>query len=245
MRILLINTIDMLYRRLTDIFHVLEIIAVFSEQLPWPIGTNAIAYKVAKLGAMVFLMLTLITHKRFSTQPRNLRWLALCAWAASIAGDAFLAWSGFFIQGLASFLTAHILYCILFVKSGPRVLDAAAAVPLVLFGALMVTWLIASGGVAGGLVTPVILYLVVILTMAMIAAARYKAQPTLVNRTVLFGAIFFVASDSLLAINKFIQPLPYSRVLILGTYYIAQECILIGWVRGKNGEKSVDETEVA
>ena len=229
-------TSNMLHRRLMDTFHLLAILAVFSEQLPWPIASEGVAYKVAKLGAMVFLMLTLVSHQRFAAQPRNLRVLVLCAWAASIAGDAFLAWSGFFIQGLASFLTAHILYCILFVKSGPRALNVAAAVPLALFGASMATWLIKSGGVAGGLVAPVMLYLAVILTMAMIAAARYKAEPTLENRTVLFGALFFVISDSLLAVNKFIHPLPYSGVLVLGTYYSAQECILLGWVRGRNGK---------
>jgi uncharacterized membrane protein YhhN len=225
----------MLHRRLMDIFHLLAILAVFSEQLPWPVASEGVAYKVAKLGAMVFLMLTLVTHQRFAAQPRNLRALVICAWAASIAGDAFLAWSGFFIQGLASFLTAHVLYCVLFLKSGPRALNVAAAAPLVLFGASMATWLIASGGVAGGLVAPVMLYLTVILAMAMIAASRYKAEPTLENRTVLFGALFFVVSDSLLAINKFVLPLPYSGVLVLGTYYSAQECILLGWVRGGNG----------
>jgi uncharacterized membrane protein YhhN len=85
-------------------------------------------------------------------------------------------------------------------------------------------------------------YLTVILAMAMIAAARYKAEPTLENRTVLFGALFFVVSDSLLAINKFIMPLPYSGVLVLGTYYSAQECILLGWVRGQNGVSKRAET---
>ena len=219
-----------------DIFHLLAIVAVFSEQLPWPIASEGIAYKVAKLGAMVFLMLTLVTHQRFAAQPRNLRWLVLCAWASSIAGDAFLAWSGYFIQGLASFLTAHILYCILFVKSGQTKWNVALALPLVLFGAGMATWLIASGGVAGGLIPPVLLYLIEILTMAMYAAARYKSDPTPENRTVLIGALFFVVSDSLLAVNKFIQPLPYSGVLVLGTYYSAQECILLGWVRGINGK---------
>lgn len=219
-----------------DIFHLLAVLAVFSEQLPWPIASEGIAYKVAKLGAMVFLMLTLITHQGFAAQPRNLRWLVLSAWAASIAGDAFLAWSGFFIQGLASFLTAHVLYCMLFVKSGQTKWDAALAFPLVLFGAGMAIWLIASGGVAGGLIPPVMLYLIVILTMATIAGARYKSEPTPENRTVLIGALFFVVSDSLLAVNKFIQPLPYSGVLVLGTYYYAQECILLGWVRGKNGK---------
>jgi uncharacterized membrane protein YhhN len=232
----------MLHRRLMDIFHLLAILAVFSEQLPWPVASEGVAYKVAKLGAMVFLMLTLVTHQRFAAQPRNLRVLVLCAWAASIAGDAFLAWSGFFIQGLASFLTAHVLYCVLFVKSGRRVLNVAAAAPLGLFGAVMATWLIASGGVAGGLVAPVMVYLTVILAMAMIAAARYKAEPTLENRTVLFGALFFVVSDSLLAINKFIMPLPYSGILVLGTYYSAQECILLGWVRGQNGVSKRAET---
>ena len=227
-----------------DIFHLLAVLAVFSEQLPWPIEVDGIAYKVAKLGAMVFLMLTLVTHQRFAAQLRNLRVLVLCAWGGSIAGDAFLAWSGFFIQGLASFLTAHVLYCILFVKSGPRAWNVAAGAPLMLFGALMATWLIASGGVARGLVAPVMLYLTVILTMAMIADARYKAGPTLENRTVLFGALFFVVSDSLLAINKFVLPLPYSGVLVLGTYYSAQECILLGWVRGRNGKVSNEDTEV-
>ena len=227
-----------------DIFHLLAILAVFSEQLPWPIASEGIAYKVAKLGAMVFLMLTLVTHSDFKRQQQPLKCLVLGAWAASIAGDAFLAWSGFFIQGLASFLAAHVLYCILFMKSGPSAWNVAASVPLVLFGAIMATWLIKSGGVAGGLVAPVMLYLTVILKMAMIAAARYKAEPTLENRTVLFGALFFVISDSLLAMNKFIQPLPYSGVLVLGTYYSAQECILLGWVRGRNGKFSIEETEV-
>jgi uncharacterized membrane protein YhhN len=225
----------MLHRRLMDIFYLLAILAVFSEQLPVPVAVDGIAYKVAKLGAMVFLMLTLVTHQRFAAQPRNLRALVICAWAASIAGDAFLAWSGFFIQGLASFLTAHVLYCVLFLKSGPRKLNFAVTVPLLFFVNGMAIWLLSAGGVKGGLVAPVMIYMIIILAMAMIAASRYKAEPTHENRTVLFGALFFVVSDSLLAINKFVLPLPYSGVLVLGTYYSAQECILLGWVRGGNG----------
>jgi uncharacterized membrane protein YhhN len=225
----------MLHRRLLDTFHLLAILATFSEQLPWPIGVDGIAYKVAKLGAMVFLMLALVTHSDFKRQKQSLKRLVLGAWAASIAGDAFLAWSGFFIQGLASFLTAHILYCVLFVKSGLRAWNMAAAISFGLFGAGMGKWLVTSGGVPGAMLVPVMMYLVIILSMAMVAAARYKAEPTLENRTVLFGALFFVVSDSLLAVNKFILPLPYSGVLVLGTYYSAQECILLGWVRGQNG----------
>jgi hypothetical protein len=38
------------------------------------------------------------------------------------------------------------------------------------------------------------------------------------------------------------MPLPYSGVLVLGPYYSAQECILLGWVRGNNGKFSNEET---
>jgi len=36
--------------------------------------------------------------------------------------------------------------------------------------------------------------------------------------------------------------LPYYGVLVLGTYYSAKECILLGWVRGKNGISKQAET---
>jgi hypothetical protein len=38
------------------------------------------------------------------------------------------------------------------------------------------------------------------------------------------------------------MPLPYSGILVLGTYYSAQECILLGWVRGQNGVSKRAET---
>ena len=40
------------------------------------------------------------------------------------------------------------------------------------------------------------------------------------------------------------MPLPYSGVLVRGTYYSVQDCILLGLVRGKNGKFSNEETEV-
>ena len=41
------------------------------------------------------------------------------------------------------------------------------------------------------------------------------------------GAIAFVASDTLLALNRFVSPLPASAVWVLSTYYAAQ-CLIIG-----------------
>jgi len=42
------------------------------------------------------------------------------------------------------------------------------------------------------------------------------------------GSILFVISDTFIFWNRFILPLPYSRILVLVTYYSAQACIIIG-----------------
>jgi hypothetical protein len=45
---------------------------------------------------------------------------------------------------------------------------------------------------------------------------------------VLLGALLFILSDSLIAINKFISPLPCSTILIVSIYYCAQYRIGMG-----------------
>jgi len=52
---------------------------------------------------------------RFSSE----NWLLAGALAASLAGDVFLMFPGFFIPGLVSFLVAHLLYIALFHRDAP------------------------------------------------------------------------------------------------------------------------------
>ena len=53
------------------------------------------------------------------------------------------------------------------------------------------------------------------------------------KRQVALGAGFFMLSDSLLATNRFVQPLPWSQVWVLSTYYAAQALIVGGWLLGQ------------
>ena len=48
------------------------------------------------------------------------------------------------------------------------------------------------------------------------------------NQLVFFGALFFVISDSILALNKFYTPLKKSSFIIMFTYLVAQYLIVIG-----------------
>ena len=49
----------------------------------------------------------------------------------------------------------------------------------------------------------------------------------------LAGALFFLASDATLAINRFVTPLPHAAVWVLGSYYAAQCFLVMGWLRGQ------------
>jgi hypothetical protein len=50
---------------------------------------------------------------------------------------------------------------------------------------------------------------------------------------VALGAGFFMLSDTLLAINRFVSPLPMSQVWVLSTYYAAQVLIVGGMLRAQ------------
>jgi uncharacterized membrane protein YhhN len=72
----------------------------------------------------------------------------------------------------------------------------------------------------------VIAYVLCLASMAAQAAAWWRsapAEPT--ARWAALGGVLFMASDTLLAINKFATPLPLSALLILATYWLAQVCI--------------------
>jgi uncharacterized membrane protein YhhN len=48
---------------------------------------------------------------------------------------------------------------------------------------------------------------------------------------VLAGAIFFIISDSVLALDKFVQPVTLSTLIIIGTYISAQWMITTGYIK--------------
>jgi uncharacterized membrane protein YhhN len=86
-----------------------------------------------------------------------------------------------------------------------------------------------------GLLIPVIVYLFTISIMAICASER-KANPES-YRIVLIGAVLFMISDSLIAIDKFALSILYPTLLIMGTYVFAQYCIAVGFLKNKNQQQ--------
>jgi sterol desaturase/sphingolipid hydroxylase (fatty acid hydroxylase superfamily)/uncharacterized membrane protein YhhN len=157
-------------------------------------------------------------------------WL-LAALAGSLAGDAFLMFEGFFIAGLASFLLAHLAYVGRFRLDAPWLANRRAALVIgvaavLMFGALWV------GGLPAGLRAPVAAYVLAIALMAAQAWGRASTQGDAAGWCVAAGALCFMLSDSLLATDRFLTPLPARDLLVLSTYYAAQVLIVAGLLPG-------------
>jgi uncharacterized membrane protein YhhN len=80
---------------------------------------------------------------------------------------------------------------------------------------------------------PVLIYMLVILTMAITAFWRNASVGKWSYVLVFFGALFFMMSDSLLAINKFHTALPLANVSIMLTYALAQFLIVFGILKAR------------
>jgi uncharacterized membrane protein YhhN len=99
------------------------------------------------------------------------------------------------------------------------------SLPIVLAGTGLVTILFPH---LGGMKIPVMLYALVITLMAMFALFRYGFTSQKSFVLIFSGALFFMLSDSLLAINKFMEPFTLASLAIMTTYILAQYLIVEG-----------------
>lgn len=135
-----------------------------------------------------------------------------------------------FVPGLVAFLLAHVCYIVAF-RAGLRAGRGlvGASVLLGAFATLNVLGLWPYLPVPMRI--PVLAYVVVLASMAVLALARAWARPQAAApepcsaRWAATGAVLFVASDSLLAWDRFAGGLPLASLLVLSTYYAAQYAI--------------------
>jgi len=150
----------------------------------------------------------------------------MAALAASLAGDVFLMLPGnYFIPGLASFLVAHLFYIALFRQGVPWFPSRRALLGTLAIGSVMYAW------VWGGLADPVLqvavaAYVSVIALMVAQAIGRAATVRDAAAKAVGLGACVFMLSDALIAINRFVQPLPLVSLWVLASYYTAQILIV-------------------
>lgn len=193
------------------------------------LGYEEIAWYI-KPFLIPFLLLAVYFHSDFPS--KNYLLMALCF---SWIGDIILLFADrdelYFIAGLVAFLISHIGYILLFNKQiKPKNTKSKAifwmgATAIMIYLILMIAILLPK---LGDLTIPVFVYALVISTMLLFSYKGFLIWNTPANWYILVGAIVFVSSDSILAFNKFYQPIVLSSFLIMITYLIAQYLIVVG-----------------
>lgn len=146
----------------------------------------------------------------------------------SCLGDVLLMLpAGLFVPGLVAFLLAHLCYIAAFAPGlGWRPL-LLALLPMAVFGGanLLGLW----PHLPADMRLPVLVYVGVIACMAAVALAQWGARRASADGRArgqaAAGAVLFLASDALLAWDRFAAAVPWAIVWVLLSYWLAQRCI--------------------
>ncbi|MCK0189079.1 lysoplasmalogenase [Arenibacter sp. F20364] len=168
--------------------------------------------------------------------PKKIYGYTLIALSFSLMGDILLLYdylsTMYFMLGLIAFLIAHISYSVVFLMQGKPIVKKELIIVSGLFLAYGTSLFILLMDNLGTLKIPVIIYILGILAMAITAYSRKDHVGPTSFKLVFIGAMFFILSDSILAVNKFLIEVPGAHVLVMGTYASAQYLIVSGLLEG-------------
>jgi uncharacterized membrane protein YhhN len=186
--------------------------------------------------ALIIPILFLLYLRYVRKSVNSFHTLILTALVFSWCGDVLLQLTQFnelfFLAGLGSFLLAQVMYLAAFFSTqGKNLITGSlswALIPVAAYGAALLYYLWDG---LGDMKIPVLVYAVVILTMLSAAINRKAKVNRLSFLLVLSGAILFVLSDSMIAVNKFRLPFDLARLAIMLTYVTAQYLIITGCLK--------------
>lgn len=180
------------------------------------------AHYVAKpLATIAILTLAATAADAVSSRYRR---LIVAGLGFSLVGDVLLMLPGDrFVPGLIAFLVAHLCYIAAFLTQSRLAARPVAFVGYALVSATLLSSLLPV--LPTTLRAPVIVYVVVITTMAAQSAVWMLQSSVEQARRAAIGGAWFVVSDATLAIDRFRVDVPYRDLLVLGTYFVAQWCL--------------------
>jgi alkylglycerol monooxygenase len=182
------------------------------------------AHQVFKPLALLLAIAVVATRSGWMRQQRAFDSKLLAALLLCLTGDVLLMLPGLFIPGLVAFLLGHLCFLALF-RQGVRWFASRTALACTL-GAAVAMYAALFPFLGPVLKGAVAAYALVIALMAAQAIGRATLLRDAPATAVAIGAVFFMLSDGLLAINRFAHPLPMAQFWVLATYYAAQVLIV-------------------
>ena len=209
-------------------FTILFLVIVIIELISSSINSLTDLHYAAK--PLILISLIFFFFIKGAHLKRKTKLIMVFALMFSLLGDILLMFvdtsANFFLSGLIAFLLAHIMYINVFIAKRENEKPSLIILVFLLLYALGLFYLLKDG--LGDMTVPVIVYMVTILSMAMVAWLRRHSVSKLSHKLVFIGALFFIISDSVIALDKFYQSVPFSRIIIMSTYALAQYLIVLG-----------------
>ncbi len=177
--------------------------------------------EVVEFIAKPMLMVSLAVFYLVSVSKPNFWYLS--ALFFSFWGDSLLLFKDeYFVFGLASFLLAHVLYITISSKYLQQVSLTKIvlhSLPFVIFLVLLMNLIYPN---LEAMFIPVLVYGIVISVLGVVTYLVFSIHKLTANLWLFLGALLFIASDSILSINKFYESQEIYHVFIMTTYIIAQ-----------------------
>lgn len=170
------------------------------------------------------IILTLFVLYYFSAEQRN-NWYLLALFF-SFLGDVFLLdKTGYFLLGIGSFLITQILFIKLIISQLGKVRVLHIIITLLLFVVYFTVLIATIKENLTEFFIPVVIYGITISFFGMVSLLNYFINKSKRSVVLLIGAVLFIASDSMIALNKFHEPRIIYPVAIMITYIFAQYLI--------------------
>ncbi len=201
---------------------------------------NMDEYRAYTKTLLVPILLIAIFLESANTRHRNSKILINLAFFFCFLGDFFLLGdqdATNFMMGLGSFLMAHLLFIFFFYRLKPFtpryrlfIFTAFFSILAYIIFLLSLVWINAG---RQGLQIPVTVYALALGFMFLCAVftVNNRSIKRLAQNYFIPGALFFVLSDSMLAINKFFAPFTYAGIAVMITYASAMFLLANGIIR--------------
>jgi len=170
------------------------------------------------------IVLSLIVLYTVSIKKKNYYYLV--ALLFSFLGDVFLLdKDGYFLLGIGSFLITQILFAKIIIGQLKRPNLKQIVTSILPFAAYLILLITILWGDLREFLIPVIIYGTTISVFGMLSLLNHQVSKTPRSRLLLFGALLFIVSDSMIAFNKFHAPAIIYPLAIMVTYILAQYLI--------------------
>lgn len=189
--------------------------------------------KLLIIPTLLLFLYTNVKRQKFQTSKA----IIFTGLIASFIGDALLIkqGTGWFLSGMLAFFVTHICYTIFFLRIAKVKFTNATefAIAGVVVTVIAVKMLQFLSPYLGDMKLPVKIYVAAISVMTATAANLLGNKLLKILATSFFipGAVLFMLSDAVLAVNHFIYHEPFLDVVVMMSYGYAQCLMVQGFTR--------------